>query len=106
MQGDFNNKLKTQGDFNGDSSNKSDENKSKGQVFICPIASSLSRLKGLDEFRGDFLELDSNLNKGKILAFYKQDFFSVCDYCRDMWEAGESIIPAIQTKEVLKIKRA
>lgn len=77
---------------------------SKGQVFICPIASSLSRLKGLDEFSGDFLQLDSTISKDKILAFYKQEFFSVCDYCRDMWESGESIAPAIQTKEVLKIK--
>ena len=78
---------------------------SKGQVFICPIASSLSRLKGLDEFSGDFLQLDSTISKDKILAFYKQEFFSVCDYCRDMWESGESIAPAIQTKEVFGIEK-
>lgn len=82
---------------------KTSEN-SKGQIFICPIASSLSRLKGLDEFSGDFLQLDSDISKDKILAFYKQEFFNVCDYCRDMWEQGESIVPALQTDNVLTIK--
>lgn len=33
------------------------------------------RLKGLSEFRGDFVALDFTLNKEKILNFYAQDFF-------------------------------
>lgn len=78
-----------------------------GQIFICPIASSLSRLKGTDEFRGDFIELDSTLTKQKILDFYAQDFFKACDYCHDMWEYhGKIQIPiAIQTKKVLKVEK-
>lgn len=76
-----------------------------GQVFICPIASSLSRLRGLDEFCGDFLVLDSTLTKQKILDFYAQDFFKACDYCHDMWKKRHDIPIAIQTKEVLKLER-
>lgn len=77
---------------------------SKGQVFICPIASSLSRLRGLGEFEGDFLELDDTLSKQKILDFYAQDFFKACDYCRDM-SAKRKLIPiAIQADKVMDIK--
>lgn len=77
---------------------------SKGQVFICPIASSLSRLRGLGEFEGDFLELDDTLSKQKILDFYAQDFFKACDYCRDM-SAKRKLIPiAIQADKVMEIK--
>ena len=78
---------------------------SKGQMFICPIASSLSRLKGLDEFDGDFVELDSTLNKEKILNFYAQDFFKACDYCRNMWENTKTTPIAIQTDRVLKLEK-
>ena len=80
-------------------------NDSAGQIFLCPIASSLSRLKGLDEFRGDFIELDSSLNKQKILDFYAQDFFNACDYCHNMWEKKREIPVAIQIKEVLKLSK-
>lgn len=78
---------------------------SKGQIFICPIASSLSRLKGLDEFEGDFVELDSTLNKEKILNFYAQDCFKACDYCRNMWENTKTTPIAIQTDRVLKLEK-
>lgn len=74
-------------------------------MFICPIASSLSRLKGLDEFEGDFVELDSALNKEKILNFYAQDFFKACDYCRNMWENTKTTPIAIQTDRVLKLEK-
>ena len=78
---------------------------SKGQIFICPIASSLSRLKGLAEFEGDFLDLDDTLNKEKILNFYAQDFFKACDYCRDMWDETQSIPIAIQSDKVLRLQK-
>lgn len=78
---------------------------SAGQIFICPIASSLSRLKGLDEFKGDFIELDFGLTKDKILDFYTQDFYKACDYCHNMWEKKREIPVAIQTKEVLKLEK-
>lgn len=76
----------------------------KGQIFICPVASSLSRLKGLGEFNGDFISLDSNISKKKFWDFYAQDFFKACDYCHDM-SKGRTYIPmAIQTNKTLELK--
>lgn len=79
---------------------------SKGQIFICPVASSLSRLKGLGEFSGDFISLDSGLTKKKIWDFYAQDFFKACDYCHDM-SKGRTYIPmAIQTDKTLELNKS
>ncbi|STP06980.1 glycosyltransferase [Helicobacter fennelliae] len=80
-----------------------DTQKSCGQIFICPIASSLSRLKGLAAFEGDFVELDSTLSREKILRFYAQEFFEACDYCHNMWEQKRPIKIAIQTDKVLSL---
>lgn len=78
----------------------------KGQVFICPVASSLSRLKGLDEFEGDFLRLDSTLTKKKILRFYSQEFFKACDYCHDYSKAKIKYIPVgIQTDKIFELSK-
>ncbi|MGX2972326.1 hypothetical protein [Helicobacter sp. T3_23-1059] len=75
------------------------------RFFICPVASSLSRLKGLDEFSGDFISLDSRLTKHRFCEFYAQDFFKACDYCLVL-SKGRTYIPmAIQTDKVLKIKK-
>lgn len=75
-----------------------------GALFICPIASSLSRLKGLREFQGDFINLsDSNLRQ-RIVDFYAQDFFKACDYCHDMWLEKEHIPIAVQTDSILKLE--
>lgn len=46
-----------------------------------PYISSLSRLKGLEEFYGDFLNLEDS--KEMFFEFYSQDFYKSCDYCRD-----------------------
>lgn len=86
-----------------ENSSKKNQN-SKGQIFICPVASSLSRLRGLREFEGDFLQIDDTLTKQKIIDFYAQDFFEVCDYCRDMWAPRKFVLPAIQSEKVLEIK--
>ncbi len=74
----------------------------KGGAFLCPRASSLSRLRGLDEFIGDFINI-ANDSKDRILAFYAQDFYKVCDYCQDMWEEKKPIPIAIQTKQTLAL---
>lgn len=95
----------TQKIFDSTHTSHSKTSQSKGQIFICPIASSLSRLRGLDEFRGDFIALDSTLTKRKILAFYAQDFYKACDYCHDMWAQKRTIPVAIQTKEVLRLEK-
>lgn len=85
----------------GSESSDKSSTESKGQIFICPVASSLSRLKGLDEFSGDFISLDSRLTKQKFWKFYAQDFFKACDYCHDM-SKGRTYIPmAIQTDKVM-----
>lgn len=84
----------------GESKIKNDT-ESKGQIFICPVASSLSRLKGLDEFSGDFISLDSWLTKRKFWKFYAQDFFKACDYCHDMSKGRKYIPMAIQTDKVV-----
>lgn len=95
----------TQKIFDSTHTSHSKTSQSKGQIFICPIASSLSRLRGLDEFRGDFIALDSTLTKRKILAFYAQDFYKACDYCHDMWAQKRTIPVAIQTKEVMRLEK-
>lgn len=74
-----------------------------GAVFVCPISSSLSRLKGLDEFQGDFINLDDD--KDRILEFYSQDFYKSCDYCRDFSKPIKKIPIAIQTDKVLKLEK-
>ncbi|WP_232086774.1 hypothetical protein [Helicobacter winghamensis] len=52
-------------------------------IFVCPVASSLSKLKGIDEFSGDYIALENGNLRDRILAFYAQDFFKACDYCQD-----------------------
>ena len=73
-----------------------------GAAFICPVASSLSRLKGLKEFEGDFLDL-ATASKERVLEFYAQDYFKACDYCCNKWEEKRFIPVATQTKEVLSV---
>ena len=68
------------------------------------MASSLSRLRGLDEFEGDFVNLDSSLTKQKILEFYNQEFFKACDYCHDYAEMKDFIPIGVQTDRVLEIQ--
>lgn len=82
------------------------ENKSlapNGAIFVCPISSSLSRLKGLDEFNGDFINLDDD--RERILEFYTQNFYKSCDYCRDFSNPNKKIPIAIQTDKVLKLEK-
>lgn len=79
-----------------------EEKLSKGAIFVCPVASSLSRLKGLDEFKGDFVNLEDK--KERFFSFYAQDFFKACDYCHDMWKDKKPIAVAIQTEDILKLE--
>lgn len=74
-----------------------------GAVFTCPISSSLSRLKGLEEFEGDFVNLDDD--KERFFEFYAQDFYKSCDYCRDYGAPAKQIAVAIQTDKVLKLEK-
>lgn len=78
------------------------ETTSKGAIFVCPVASSLSRLKGLEEFRGDFIDLDDK--KERFFNFYAQDFFKVCDYCHDMSAPKKAIEVAVQAAEPLRLE--
>ncbi|EAJ6177577.1 4Fe-4S cluster-binding domain-containing protein [Campylobacter lari] len=75
----------------------------KGAIFVCPISSSLSRLKGLEEFDGDFLNLEDS--KERFFEFYSQDFYKSCDYCRDYSKPAKQIAVAIQTDKVLKLEK-
>lgn len=75
-----------------------------GALFVCPIASSLSRLRGLKEFDGDFVNLADNNLRQRLIEFYGQSFFNACDYCHDMWIQKENIPIALQTKEVFKLQ--
>lgn len=69
------------------------------------MASSLSRLRGLREFDGDFIQLDANLNKEKILSFYNQEFFKACDYCHDYANIKNYVPIGVQTDKVLEIAK-
>ncbi|CAM2780760.1 radical SAM protein [Helicobacter burdigaliensis] len=74
----------------------------KGAIFVCPVASSLSRLKGLEEFSGDFINLEED--KSRFFDFYAQEFFKACDYCHDYAKERGVVPVAIQTKKVLELK--
>ena len=76
-----------------------------GAIFVCPVASSLSRLKGLAEFEGDFIGI-AGARKERFLEFYAQDYFKACDYCHDMREERRYIPVAEQTKEIFDVDRA
>lgn len=80
-----------------------DEMRENGHIFVCPIASSLSKLKGIEEFSGDYITLEKGDLRGKILSFYAQDYFKACDYCQDYSKPRVDIQAAIQTDEVLRI---
>lgn len=86
-------------------SSKSPQDEAIGHIFICPVASSLSRLKGLEEFEGDFITLDSHTSKADFRRFYTQEYFKACDYCHDIWETKRDIPIAIQTREVLPLAK-
>lgn len=73
----------------------------KGAIFVCAAASSLSVLKGLEEFEGDYIDLMDETDR--FLEFYAQDFYKSCDYCQDYSKPSEKILAAIQTREVLRI---
>lgn len=90
-------------DKNGGGQNETNT-ESNGQIFICPVASSLSRLRGLREFEGDFVQLDTTLSKDKILSFYNQEFFKACDYCHDYDKMKNYVPIGVQTDKVLEIK--
>ena len=74
-----------------------------GAAFVCPVASALSRLKGLAEFEGDFIDF-ARATKARVIDFYAQDYFKACDYCRDMWEEKRFVTPAVQTGEVYRVE--
>ena len=63
----------------------------------------LSKLKGIEEFSGDYITLEKGDLRGKILSFYAQDYFKACDYCQDYSKPRVDIQAAIQTDEVLRI---
>lgn len=75
----------------------------KGAIFVCGMASSLSKLKGLEEFQGEYIDLMRD-EPIKFLEFYTRDFYQFCDYCQDYSKPTESIPSAAQTREVLQIK--
>ena len=81
-----------------------DEARENGHIFVCPIASSLSKLKGIEEFSGDYITLEKGDLRDKILNFYAQDFFKACDYCQDYSEPRVDIPAAIQTDAVLQVE--
>ena len=70
-----------------------------GAVFVCAVASALSRLKGIEEFEGDFINL-ATASRERVIEFYAQDYFKACDYCQNMCEEKRLVVPAVQTKEV------
>ena len=81
-----------------------DEARENGHMFVCPIASSLSKLKGIEEFSGDYITLEKGDLRDKILNFYAQDFFKACDYCQDYSKPRVDIPAAIQTDAVLQVE--
>ena len=81
-----------------------DEARENGHICVCPIASSLSKLKGIEEFSGDYITLEKGDLRDKILNFYAQDFFKACDYCQDYSKPRVDIPAAIQTDAVLQVE--
>ena len=63
----------------------------------------MSKLRGVDEFDGDYILLEKGDLRDRIFSFYAQDFFKACDYCQDWCKPRENIVAAIQTDKVLEI---
>lgn len=55
-----------------------------GNIFICPRATSMSKIYGINALKGDFVSLDSKNLKDDLRLFYKKTYFESCDYCGDM----------------------
>lgn len=75
----------------------------KSAMFVCAAASSLSKLKSLEEFQGDYVDIEND-NPKRFLEFYAQDFFKCCDYCPDCSKPKEKIVATMQTREILNIE--
>lgn len=69
-----------------------------GGIFICPKASSMSKIFGLEKFTDDYISLDSKTLKKDFIIFYSKDFFECCDYCHDMDKPKKMIPAGIQIK--------
>lgn len=69
-----------------------------GKIFVCPRASSMSKLYDINNFNGDYIDLSSNNIRKEILRFYSKKFFNACDYCHDMSKSKEYIEAGIQLK--------
>lgn len=67
-----------------------------GGIFICPKASSMSKIFGLEKFNGDYIDLGSPTLKQDFRNFYIKDFFECCDYCHDMNKPKKMIPAGIQ----------
>lgn len=59
--------------------------------------------------REDYIELHRYSEKkdlqNRILEFYAKDYFSCCDYCRDMSKPARDIAPALQIKQILSVSK-
>ena len=69
------------------------QNDKSGSIFICPRASSMSKIFGIEKFNGDYIALDSKTLNQDFINFYTKDFFECCDYCHDM-DKPKKMIPA------------
>lgn len=75
-----------------------EDKQSFGKIFICPRASSMSKLYAIKNFYGDYIDLSSNNIKKDVLKFYAKKFFYACDYCHDMSKNKQYIEAGIQLK--------
>lgn len=74
------------------------DKQSFGKIFICPRASSMSKLYDIKNFDGDYIDLSSNNIKKDIIKFYGKNFFNAYDYCHDMSKNKQYIEAGIQLK--------
>jgi hypothetical protein len=82
---------------------------SEGELHRCPFSLQITRL-GVSDFKEDYLELkalgsnsDSIQVKNKMKEFlYEKEYIKACGYCPGRSLSDPKIVPAIQTKEILK----
>ncbi len=60
------------------------KNDELGKIFICPRASSMSKLYDVANFIGDYIDIASKTLRADIIYFYTKNYFQSCDYCQDM----------------------
>lgn len=76
-----------------------------GRLYRCPFAANAAKLKGVPDYRGDYL-LVAETNREEIRSFLRdKTHIETCDHCNGRSYGDKVITPGIQTKVPLVYKK-